>query len=167
MNAAMPDQPINPYQPPTSDTEDGQDAKRDLLVPFPRALFSPKQMAAATILGTVLAGALMLQANYRAMGRSGAANKTLLLGLVSTIAVIGLVMILPKSARSPVNLGLAVGFYWLCESLPGGLFALHRQEGGARHSNWLVLGIALATIVAVLLVLFAVVFASGVLNHVD
>ena len=163
----MAEQPaINPYAAPRSDGEEVPSA----LGPgaFPRPLFSPRQALAATFFGTLVAGVLLLQANYRAMGRSGAANKALLLGLLSSAVLITIGILLPKDIPSfPINIAVVVGFYKLVDSLQGQSFFTHRAAGGARQSNWLVFGICTATIVTLLLVVIVAVLASGVLDRVQ
>jgi hypothetical protein len=161
------DQPaINPYAPPQSDGEalPGQPGPGA----FERPLFSPRQAVVATIFGTLLAGVILMQANYRAMGRSAAANKALVLGLLSTAVLIAVGFALPKNAPSlPINIIVAIGFYKLINSLQGQSFFNHQAAGGARQSNWLVFGIIAATVVAVLLVVFIAVFASGAFNGLE
>jgi hypothetical protein len=153
---------INPYAPPTSD---GEARPSELGAgAFARPLFSPRQGMMATLFGTVMAGALLLQANYRAMGRSGAANKTLVLGFLSTAALIAIGMALPKEVPGlPINIAVAFGFLRVFESLQGDAFSIHSDAGGARQSNWWVFGVIAATVVALCLVMFGVLFASGTL----
>jgi len=162
----MADQPaINPYAPPATDGE----APPTLPGPgaFPRPLFSPRQALAATFFGTLVAGVLLLQANYRAMGRSGTANKALLLGLLCSAVLITVGILLPKDIPSfPINIAVVVGFYKLVDSLQGQSFFNHRAAGGARQSNWLVFGICAATIVTLLLVVVVAVLASGTLDRI-
>jgi hypothetical protein len=158
-------EPTNPYAPPTAEDWEDTDDRPDVLVPFPRPLFSPGQALVATIFGSVFAGVFMLQMNYRAMRRSGAANKALVLGLLCGIGVMALGFVMPKEIPTlPVTIAVAVAFYQVFKSLQGELFIINRSAGGDRRSNWLVLGIIVATLVALLLVVFAVVFGFGLME---
>ena len=95
----------------------------------------------------------------------GAANRTLVLGILGTAALIAIGMALPKEVPGlPINIAVAFGFLRVFESLQGQSFSIHRDAGGARQSNWLVFGVIVATVVALCLVLLGVLLASGALS---
>jgi hypothetical protein len=154
----MAGEPINPYAPPASDVDARPPAGTGA---FERPLFSPKQIGWAAFFGSVFAGILLLQANFRTMKRPAAANKTVLLGLLATAAVFTVASLMPRGVSTPVNLGIAYGLYKLAASLQGDEFFAHMVAGGARRSNWLVFGIVAATFVGLMFVVAAVVLASG------
>lgn len=146
---------INPYAPPAASLDGpaaGTAGDR-----FDRPLFSAGQITVATFFGTMLAGVLMLQANFRVMRRSGDANKTLLLGLLAFAGLVGVLFVVPRGARTLLNIGVTAGMFRLARSLQGQAFFNHTAAGGERRSNWLVFGI----IVAMFLVVFlgAMIFA--------
>jgi hypothetical protein len=146
--------PINPYAPPISDAEPAPSGVEGAA--FARPLFSPRQMGWAAFFGSVLAGVLLLQANYRAMGRTAAANKTLVLGTL-----------VPKGVPTPINLAIAWLFYKIAEGLQGDAFFAHMAARGQRRSNWIVFGLIIATFVALVVLVFAVLFAFGALDGLD
>jgi hypothetical protein len=151
---------INPYAPPASDGENPP--ARPTEGAFPRALFSPRQMLVATVFGSVIAGLILLQANYRAMNRGRDANRTVLYGLLASAALFALLFVLPaRIPATPVNIAAALTFYKLAEMLQGKAFFRHRGAGGARQSNWLVFGIAVGTAAVLLVTLFLILIAAG------
>ena len=155
---------INPYEPPASDV-DAPDVPASALAEgaFVQPLFSPKQMLAAAIVGSVVAGVLLLQANYRAMGRASAANKTLLVGALASAALFALFAILPDGIPgTPVAIVVGLTFYKLADSMQGPAVFEHLRAGGDRQSNWLVFGISAGTLIAILVVAFLIARASGV-----
>jgi hypothetical protein len=151
---------INPYAPPAADIDGrpvkpGEDA-------FPNALFSPRQILAGAVFGSVLAGVIFLQANYRAMNRRRAANRTLLFGTLACAAFLGLMFLLPdRVPPTPINIAAALTFYKLADTMQGRAFSRHRAANGARQSNWLVFGITVGTAAAVLVVMFLILIATG------
>ena len=157
----MADQPtINPYAPPRADAELPPAGVAGTA--FPDPLFSPRQALAGAILGSILAGVIMLQANYRVMGETKAANKSLVLGLLSTFALLALMVVLPKNIPStPINIVAALTFYKLFDSLQGQAFVHHRAAGGDRRSNWVVAAIILGAAAAIFVVAFLILFSSG------
>src|SRR3954470_3482615 len=90
----MPGEPtINPYAPPAADIDGrpvapGEDA-------FPNALFSPRQILAGAVFGSVLAGESLHQENYREMNTPSTANGTLLFGTLACAAFFALVFVMP------------------------------------------------------------------------
>jgi len=157
----MADEPtINPYAPPAADIDGrpvgpGEDA-------FPNALFSPRQILTGAVFGSVLAGVIFLQANYRAMNRPRAANRTLLFGTLACAAFLALMFVLPdRIPPTPINIAAVLTFYKLADTMQGRAFSRHRAANGARQSNWLVFGITVGAAAAVLVVMFLILIAIG------
>jgi hypothetical protein len=157
---------INPYAPPTSDLTGPPPSAADGA--FSAPLFSPRQMLAAAALGSVIAGVMLLQANYRAMGRAAAATKALLFGLLASAGLFAVLFMLPdRIPASPINIATALTFYKLAESMQGPAFFKHRAAGGSVRSNWVVFGIIIASAVAVLILAGAFLLATGRLDDVN
>jgi RsiW-degrading membrane proteinase PrsW (M82 family) len=154
---------INPYAPPATNLDGAAPIAADAGDRFDRPLFSSGQIGAATFFASLLAGVLMLQANYRAMRRSGDANKTLALGLLAFCAWIALVMILPRGAQLPMNIGAVFAMSSVARSLQGQAFFNHTRAGGAKRSNWLVFAIIMGTFVAIFVaaMIFAFLTTAG------
>jgi len=150
---------INPYAPPASDG--GGAVGGAPAATFLRPMFSPRQIGWAAFFGSLFSGILLLQANFRAMGRPAAANKTVALGLLASVALIALLSVAPKGVSTPLNVATAWAIYKIAVSLQGDAFFKHGIAGGARHSNWLVFGIIIATLTALLVVVVGVAYSIG------
>jgi hypothetical protein len=153
---------INPYAPPASDVA-GAPAQAATDGPaFEHPLFSPKQILAAVFFGTVVAGIILLQANFRAMNRPGDAKKTVLYGALASVVLFGVLLVLPEGVPTiPINIGIVFGFYALANSLQGAAFRDHRAAGGERQSHGLVFGIILGTGVTMAVILFLLARVVG------
>lgn len=128
----------NPYAPPqasaTEPTAQGAAGARQ---------YTPNQVAGATFLGTLLAGALLLAANDRATGHASRAVQTLSLGVLATVVTLGVALILP--ANFP---GFIIP---LATTLAARAIAqlrlqqyLSRAPAPPAHSNWRAAGIGVA-----------------------
>ena len=153
----MADEPtINPYAPPESDVANTAAIQASPDGPaFEHPLFSPKQILASVFFGTVVAGIILLQANFRAMNRPGDAKKTVLFGIPAGIVLFGVLLVMPKEIPAlPINIGIVFGFYALANALQGEAFKAHRAAGGERQSNGLVFGIILGVGVTMAVIMF-------------
>jgi hypothetical protein len=153
---------INPYAPPAASI-DGADGAA--LAPgedrFDRPLFSARQVGVAAFFGSVFAGVLLLQWNFRVMRQPSTANKTLGLGLLASLALIALLMALPRPVSTPVNIAVAFALNKMAASWQGDAFFKHTIAGGARRSNWVVFGIIMATFAGLMVGTMAVFLAFG------
>ena len=144
-------------------------AEPQLMVPDPFAsakpkdppppLYSPGQIGAAAVVGTFVAGCWLYAINQRRLGQRGGAYITLAVGVFSTVLLIVLAFVLPDRAGEAISRtahALGVGLYYLAKkqqvALPAGL---------KRPSNWLVLGITVATMIVVVGVGIVAAIVSG------
>jgi hypothetical protein len=152
----LPPGAINPYAAPTADI---QAARVPAEGAFARALYTPRQILAATLFGSMFAGTFLLWFNYRAMASPRRARLALALGLMAS----GLVLVLGAAARPGVDrvLNLATGlqFYGFCNAVQGRAVYHHIAVGGRRASNWVVFVVALLATLFTAIVL-GVVFTS-------
>ncbi len=127
------------------------------LVDESHRLYSPWQVAVGALLAFPIGGCLFLAWNYGEMGRPDAKRQALIGGVLSTALVFGLFFFLPKNFP-----GLVVPMVWtltiqfIANRSQGLAYAKHVEGGGAPHSWGRVLGISLATLVAVLLAMLTV-----------
>jgi hypothetical protein len=125
-----------------------------------RRLYGISQISIAVILGTPLAGCILMAANYRVVERHVAARWAVVLGIVVTIGVVLLAAALPASAPT-----LAVPTFYTALMLPivtisqARLLRHYTDGGGSRRSNWSVLGSCVAGLVGSALVAVALVYA--------
>jgi hypothetical protein len=125
----------NPYAAPGADRD--PPAGHSAGGAFAQALFSPAQITVATVFGSLFGGALLLQANYRAMGRDLAAAVTLALGATLTAGI--LVSIGYGVPPLGVNLGAVVAFSIIARALQRDLYRAHVAAIGPVRSSWWVL----------------------------
>ena len=150
---------INPYAPPVASIDAPASGPADDR--FDKPLFSSGQIGAATFFGTLLAGVLLLQANYRVMRRPGDANKALGLGLLAFAALIPILLVAPRGVSTPLNIALTFVMSRLARSRQGEAFFKHTTAGGAKRSGWLVFAVIVAVLAAVFLTAMIVAVASG------
>ena len=118
------------------------------------ALFDANAVAAATLLGTPLAGASLMALNYRHLGQGMKAVTTLLIGLVITSLAILVGWNLPHDATAPLGLGLLIGIRKMAEITQGSAVKEQVRDGGRLGSKW----IAFLVGGAFFALLFAVIF---------
>jgi len=87
-----PDAAANPYAPPTGDIELVRPPREGA---FPRALFGPRQMLACTLWGSLPLGLFLMWWNYRAMGETMLARRTLALGLPVSAFWVAILLLMP------------------------------------------------------------------------
>jgi hypothetical protein len=118
-------------------------------------LYSPGQVALATLLGAPIAGALLLAANYRELGEVNAPRKAVVWGLVGTVLLLMLSFVLPDSLpNSTLPMSTAITVFLLAKNLQGTLYDSHVGAGGPKHSSWRAAGIGAACCIAILLIMF-------------
>src|SRR5262245_37093472 len=164
----MASEPINPYAPPAADPGGFPGVAPPGLLRGP--MFSAMQIGWAAFFGSLFAGVLLLQANYRTMGRHAAANAALALGLPAGVLLQAVLLIVPKGVPLPVNFAVTWSLYKLAVALQGDAYFKHTIAGGGRHSNWLVFVIILVTFVAfvaALVMLRSVIFRSRLFLGMD
>lgn len=105
-------------------------------------LFTPHQIAAASFVGSFLAGGVVMAYNYRSLGKMGQAAASVVAGFLATLAMLLLAL------KIPANVPLQI---WPCaqmiisllvaRNLFAEIHAAHLAKGGKRPSAWLALGL--------------------------
>lgn len=115
-------------------------------------LFSVMQIAVATFVGSPIAGCLLLAQNYRNLGRSGSAVKTLILGVVSTIVLLFIAFLLPENFPNVVlPMAYTIAMRELVKYLQGDVIA--DQKG-----SWAVtVGVSIGCLVAIMALLLGAI----------
>lgn len=156
----------NPYAPPRSNVEVTPSGSQTTL-PASR-LYSPKQIAVATFLGSPLAGGWFMATNYRELGQEALATQAVWWGIAGAIVLMFIAFLLPDNfPNSPLPIACAVGMHALAESKLGGPIKEHRAAGGPLFSWWRVVGIALLCALILVAVVFAVLFILAMLGIID
>ena len=127
----------------------------------PLKAYSPGQISGATLLGSPVAGCILLASNFSLFGSPEKRAPTLALGLVATIMLFALAPFVatPGGNNSFIQGFPAVVLFMIARWLQGQSFNVFIKSGGSKHSHWRVMGIGLLCLAAVLVVWF-VVFLS-------
>ena len=102
-DVAMDEPTINPYQSPTLDQGnrgDPGDANRPSRPAY--TLYSPGSVALAAILGSFLAGGIVMAINYKRSGQGVSAIDAYPLVVLATMAIITVAMMIPDEAHIPI-----------------------------------------------------------------
>jgi len=117
-------------------------------------LFSPMQMAVATLLGGALAGFLLLAINYRRIGRLPAAAIAIAIGLFAALAQVSLWLDLPNGLPAvSLCLPTMLAMFLLTSWLQGEVVVQHVATGGSLAAPGESLPIAAGSLVMMLFTL--------------
>jgi hypothetical protein len=142
----------NPYAPPKAPVSDFAVVDG----PVTRAalpLYSPTQIAVATFISTVIAGAWLAASDYKAIGQPLKARRTLWWGAGATIVTLLLALVVPDSVPSlfpPLLIAAIVRA--VAEKQLGDIHQAHLKAGGAQRSWWRVVGVALLVLAVIFMV---------------
>lgn len=141
----------NPYAAPESSLTRQADASVPGLGAAP--LFRASGIGVAAVFGTVLAGALLMALNERALGRTHQVWPTLGLGLLAMGVVMVLAWVLPEQIPSVVFTVLQLAAIQVAVARAQGDAIKARVAAGLpMRSNWAAFGIALLVLLAILAV---------------
>ena len=152
----------NPFAPP-SELADVQGARTATSGNFVGVrVYSPNQVALATFIGSPIASAWLIGANFVAFGNSGAARKAWLWAGLTTAAITGVGALLPDGVpTSPIAIAYTLVARHLAEKFQARDIAAVLTGGGSQYSSWRAAGLGLvsllgfmAVVVAVMLVLW-------------
>lgn len=102
-------------------------------------LYSPGQIIASTVIGSALAGALLLAANYRRLGHVGLARTTLAIGAVAA----GADLFAALRFHLTFSFMALIAFGGIHRAIRDeSLFDIHVARGGRRASSWYAVGAA-------------------------
>lgn len=146
----------NPFEPPREHADVELESERRALVGH--KFYSPNQIAFAAFLGSALASGWLMAENYKALGNSRGAKMALGVGVV-VVGVLFIVDYLFPEGRGSYLLALAYpfGIREAVRQLQGRDFGDHLERGGATHSSWRVVGIALVALLVFFLIAWALV----------
>lgn len=118
-------------------------------------LYTPGQVALATVLGAPLAGAILIAFTFKRLGRRRAAGAALILGAIGTVFAFVVTWFLPdRIGYALTSLPWVFATYYIAKGFLGPLVATHMRAGGKKASWWAAAGIGAATGGLILLVVF-------------
>jgi hypothetical protein len=122
------------------------------------ALFTPRQIYAASFLGSPIAAAWFISRNFHALSSHDSQKKALWLGVVATVAAMIVAFILPSKTPNVVwPIAYSAAIYFYAEHLFGTAVKSHLQGGGRRGSWWHVVGVSALCFVTLLAMLVGVI----------
>ncbi len=123
------------------------------------ALFTANQVGLATFLGTALGGGILIAVNESRIGRKQAAWTVLILSTLASAAMLGIAFILPENFPAfPLSIAPVFVMRAIVQKRQQDLLNAHVGAGGKSASTWAAAGIGLASLVAVLVPVFAIAF---------
>jgi hypothetical protein len=135
-----------------------------VLGPAPKPkLYSVVAIDIATVVGSWLAGAVLISRNYSRLGDRDAARNAILFGIAATVAlaVVILSIVVPENAERGVRYvseGVQVGMIHLLASrFQGAALKSHEAAGGEFYSRWRAFGIGILVLPAVIALFVALV----------
>jgi hypothetical protein len=131
-------------------------------------LYTPGQVALATMLGAPIAGTILMALTFKRLGRRRAAGAALILGAIGTALACAIGWVLPDRIGYVLpSLPWVFATYYFAKGFLGPLVAAHMRAGGKNASWWAAAGIGAATGGLILLVVFLVVFGGILLFEPD
>jgi hypothetical protein len=110
-------------------------------------LFDSRAVAIATLLGTPVAGAILMALNYRRLGQKSKATLAVVYGIVATALATGVGFFLPQGVGSGVGIGLLFATMNVAKSLQGPAIEEHQRQGGKLASRWIAFFVGLGMLV--------------------
>ncbi len=133
-------------------------------------LFDRNAVMVATVIGSLIAGALLVWWNYRSMGRMDLAKRILTMGIVTqgALLVLALSTIEPNSVLQLLPLVIQLLIAWFgTEVLQGAAIRWHRERGASLQPIWRAAWFGLLTgmvILFVFIVVSALLAAAGIIT---
>ena len=122
-------------------------------------MFSPAQIAVASLIGSPLPAFYLLSQNYRVAQQPKNARFMLIVGAIVTALLITVGFFLPNNApHSPLAIIAAVCVHQIAKMAQGALLTNHVAGGGRMSSWWVVVGLGCLGMLLVLAVVLGLVF---------
>jgi hypothetical protein len=124
-----------------------------------KPLYSPHQVSVAAFIGSPLAAAWFLRLDFLALGDPRRAAQMIYRGVAFTVVVLTIAYFLPENFPNvafPFFYSLAISLY--AKSIFDLPYRAHIEAGGDKGSWWTVLGVSSLVSIAILAVVFAVLY---------
>lgn len=135
-------------------------------------IYSERAISVGTFMGGPLVGGYLMAENFKVFGDSDKVKKTWIISILATIAVFGLIFLIPENINIP-----NVVFPLVYMGITGYLVKVyqeknineHTKNGGEQHSWWRIIAISIigciVTIAPILGITFATEAANGNLSE--
>ncbi len=130
-----------------------------------KKLYSKKSISIATFIGGPLAASILIGQNFRALGKHQLYTNSIFIGLISTVALIGLLTLTPEyiidKIPQPIIPAIYTGIIFLIINKYQGIdIEEHEKLKGEFQSPWKAAGIALVSSLILIGGIFSSVFFS-------
>ncbi|MBW8323668.1 MAG: hypothetical protein K0M50_02785 [Prolixibacteraceae bacterium] len=119
-----------------------------------KKIYNLNQIEGACVIGSPIVAGILIAHNYRAMGEHQKGTLWIIIGIVWTLALIGIAMVLPENMfeKSRMLLPALNGLllYPIINRLQGDKIREHFKNKGEKGSNWLVAGLTLGMVALIL-----------------
>lgn len=120
-----------------------------------KKIYNLKQIEGACVIGSPIVAGILIYQNYKNFGEKGKGILWIFIGIIWTIAVIGLAMLIPEnfvsSTRIVVPMLNGLILYPIINKLQGERIKAHFDSEGEKGSNWVVAGL-IVVVVALIIV---------------
>jgi hypothetical protein len=112
-----------------------------------KRIFNLKQIEGACVIGSPIVAGILIFYNYKNFGEKNKGIAWIFIGIIWTVAVIGLAMLIPENLTNsagmvvPILNGLIL--YPIIKRLQGAKINEHFDNAGEKGSNWIVAGLTI------------------------
>ncbi|CAI8413960.1 MAG: Uncharacterised protein [Polaribacter sejongensis] len=129
-------------------------------------LYSSKSISGATFLGGPLAGGYLISENLKALDKPDEGRKSLIIGIISTIALFGGIFMIPETIIDKIPNQLFpliyTGIIWgFVEWTQGDVLKAHKENGNSFFSGWKAAGIGFISLVIIGIGIFGYVYLES------
>ncbi len=150
---ARPEAPVaqpwspNPPVPPMAPLPGGE--RMPPLTTPTYTLFDSKSVGLATLLGSPVAGTLLMAVNYRRLGKGSYGAAAVAIGVVVTVLAAVFGNLIPAAFSTAVAIGLLLVTISVSQTLQGPVVAQHVSQGGKLGSRWAASGIGISLLAVI------------------
>jgi hypothetical protein len=112
-------------------------------------LFDSVSVGIATLLGSPVAGTLVMAVNYRRLGKGSQGAVAVAMGVVVTVLAGLFGNLIPTFFSTAIGIGLILAVRSAAQTLQGPALAQHVSEGGKLGSRWAASGIGVAVLAVI------------------
>jgi len=135
-------------------------------VPKPAfTLFDANSVTLATLLGSPIAGAFLMAANYRRLGKAGKAVVAVIIAVLVTILAMVFGQFIPYTFSSVIAIGLLVATRGVAQALQGPDIAQHLRQEGKLASRWIAAGLGVGMMMLTLGSVYLVLYEREIRSY--
>jgi hypothetical protein len=131
-----------------------------------KRFYSQRAITIATYFGGPLAAGYLVKKNYEALDQANNANKSMILGVISSILLFAGIISIPEEIIDKIPNALIPGIYtiiiyFIVEKLQGSYLKQHKESGGQFQSAWRAVGAGAICMLIIGAFIFLAAYLSG------